>query len=231
LIRAIVTDIEGTTSSIAFVHEVLFPYARRELAAFVRERLDEAAVARELMRVRSEMGRRQAPLDDVVAQLAAWMAEDRKIGPLKALQGMIWERGYRAGDFRGHVYPDAERELRRWSQSGIELYVYSSGSVAAQRLLFEHSEQGDLRPLFSGYFDTDIGGKRDRDSYVELAAQVPHPVHTLLFLSDSVEELDAAAAAGLHCCELRRDGAAPSGRHAWAIDFVAVSRHFALGSR
>ena len=228
MIRAILSDIEGTTSSIAFVHEVLFPYSRRELPDFIRAHRDDALVVGELERVRAEMQRPDASLADVLAQLAAWIAEDRKIAPLKSLQGMVWESGYRGGAFRGHVYADAERELRRWWESGIELCIYSSGSVAAQRLLFEHSEFGDLRFLFRDYFDTSVGAKQDSHSYRRIVTQIGHDAASVLFLSDSVGELDAAASAGLRCCELRRDGAKASGRFATAADFSAVSRDFGL---
>jgi enolase-phosphatase E1 len=222
MIEAIVTDIEGTTSSLSFVKDVLFPYARARMDAFVREHGSEPAVRKLLDEVRAAAGR---PLTEAetVAQLRQWIDEDKKITPLKALQGMIWEAGYRQGDFTGHVYEDAARNLRRWKERGIRLYVFSSGSVQAQRLLFAHSDYGDLTPLFSGYFDTAIGAKREAAAYQKIAAAVAAPPAHILFLSDIEEELDAARAAGMQTLHLARDAAArPVAGHVSAGDFDAV---------
>jgi enolase-phosphatase E1 len=208
MIRAIVTDIEGTTSSLSFVKDVLFPYARRHLAEFVRAHGGDPAVRVQLAAVAEAAGR---PLDDeqAIEQLLRWVDEDRKITPLKAIQGMIWEAGYRQGDFRGHVYDDAVRQLRRWKGQGIALYVFSSGSVQAQKLLFGHSAHGDLLPLFSGYFDTTVGAKREADAYRHIAGYIGLAPGEILFLSDIREELAAARIAGFHCCWLIRDGDLP----------------------
>ncbi len=208
MIRAIVTDIEGTTSSLSFVKDVLFPYARRHLAEFVRAHGADPAVRAQLAAVAEAAGR---PLDDeqAIEQLLHWIDEDRKITPLKAIQGMIWEAGYRHGDFQGHVYDDAVRRLRHWQQQGIALYVFSSGSVQAQKLLFGHSTHGDLLPLFSGYFDTTVGAKREADAYRQIAGHIGLAPGEILFLSDIREELDAARIAGFRCCWLIRDGDLP----------------------
>ena len=141
MIRAIVTDIEGTTSSLRFVHDVLFPYARAHMAEFVHTNAEDPSVVSHLNDVRLLTGA-ELDLDGIVAQLIAWIDADEKITPLKALQGMIWEAGYARGDFTGHVYPDAIKALERWSGSGLRLYVFSSGSVQAQKLLFAHSDAG-----------------------------------------------------------------------------------------
>ena len=192
----ILTDIEGTTSSIAFVKDVLFPYARRELPRFVRERGDEPEVRRWLDAVATECGGICG--DDVIVEtLQGWIDQDRKHTALKALQGMLWRDGYVRGDFRGHVYPDAATALRRWHDAGITLAVFSSGSVGAQKLLFGHSEAGDLGTLFSAWFDTQVGHKREADSYRQIAAALGGKPQDILFLSDIVEELDAARDAGL----------------------------------
>jgi enolase-phosphatase E1 len=195
-IRAILTDIEGTTSSISFVKDVLFPYARRALPAFVAARSSEPGVRRWLDAVATENG---GMCDDrmIVEVLQGWIDEDRKHTALKALQGMIWADGYRSADFTAHIYPDAAPALTAWKEAGIPLYVYSSGSIPAQRLFFGHSDAGDLTPLFSGWFDTEIGGKRDPDSYRKIAEAVGIAPSDILFLSDVVEELDAARVAGL----------------------------------
>lgn len=195
-ISAILTDIEGTTSSISFVKDVLFPYARRALPAFVREHGNEPEVRRWLDAVATEHG--SICNDDVIVEtLQGWIDLDRKHTALKALQGMIWQAGYRDADFTAHIYPDAAPALRRWFEAGYRLYVYSSGSVPAQKLFFGHSDAGDLTPLFSGWFDTEVGGKREADSYRRIAESIGMAPGSILFLSDVVEELDAARDAGL----------------------------------
>ncbi|MEI2454806.1 acireductone synthase [Lysobacter firmicutimachus] len=195
-IRAILTDIEGTTSSISFVKDVLFPYARRALPGFVAARGREPAVRKWLDAVALENGG-VCQDSTVVEVLQGWIDQDRKHTALKALQGMIWADGYRSADFTSHMYPDAAPALRRWKDAGLRLYVYSSGSVPAQRLLFGHSDAGDLTELFSGWFDTEVGGKRERDSYARIVESIGLPADEILFLSDVVEELDAARDAGV----------------------------------
>lgn len=222
MIRAIVTDIEGTTSSISFVHEVLFPYARRHIADFVRRNATQPEVRAQLDAVSTEAGR---PLtdDEAIALLSDWIDHDRKITPLKALQGMLWEEGYRNGDFQGHVYPDAYARLCEWSDKGLRLYVYSSGSVKAQQLLFAHTGFGDLTPMFHGYFDTTIGGKKEPASYARIVQSLGLPPEEILFLSDIQEELDAARAAGLNTVWLRREGGIdPRAAHPQVADFSAI---------
>lgn len=218
-IRAVVTDIEGTTSSLSFVKDVLFPYSRERIEPFVRAHASDPAVANLLNDVRREAGR---PLntEELIAQLITWIDEDRKATSLKALQGLIWEHGFKAGDFRGHVYPDALARLRAWAARGIPLYVFSSGSVKAQKLLFGYSEHGDLTPLFAGYFDTTIGPKKERASYRRIAAAIGLPPSEILFLSDIREELDAARAAGMQTRWLVRDSVQDaSADHAQARSF------------
>jgi enolase-phosphatase E1 len=196
--RAILTDIEGTTSSIAFVAETLFPYARERLPAFVAAHPDAAAP------ILAEVA--AAEPGDPVATLTRWIDEDRKATPLKTLQGMIWADGYREGAFTGHVYADAVAALRRWHDTGIALYVFSSGSVAAQKLLFGYSDAGDLTPLFSGYFDTTTGPKREAASYTAIAGAIGFDPQDVLFLSDTPEEIAAARAAGLQALLIDRGG-------------------------
>ena len=203
--KAIVTDIEGTTTSLSFVKDVLFPYARAHLPEFVRKHQHRPAVREQLQAVHAAV-ERDLSLDETIAQLLRWIAEDKKITPLKTLQGMIWEEGYRRGDFTGHLYEDAARRLKQWHGQGLRLYVFSSGSVQAQRLLFGHSDYGDLTPLFSGYFDTHIGGKREPDAYFKIAAEAGLAPAEMLFLSDIEEELDAARAAGYKTIWLVREG-------------------------
>ncbi len=164
-IKVILTDIEGTTSAVSFVFDVLFPYAARHLPDFVRQNVERADVAEQIAAVRRDSNEPQADVERVVEILLSWIAEDRKATPLKALQGMVWAQGYQAGQLKGHVYPDAVEALKRWHQAGYQLFVYSSGSIQAQKLIFGCSEAGDLTPLFSGYFDTTSGPKREEQSY------------------------------------------------------------------
>lgn len=205
VIRAIVTDIEGTTSSISFVKDVLFPYARKRLPAFVETHGDTPEVQHWLHEAAKEAGIVEAPRQDVIELLLRWIDEDRKSTALKALQGMIWKEGYESGDFKAHMYPEVSAQLHAWRADGLHLYVYSSGSVPAQKLFFRHSEAGDLTPLFSGYFDTETGPKRERESYEKIADAIGEQPGHILFLSDIVEELDAAKTAGLHTAWLLRE--------------------------
>jgi len=221
-VRAILLDIEGTTSSIAFVHETLFPYAARALPAFVRQRSQQPEVATLLDEVRAEAGEADAGIDRVIEILGEWIAEDRKVTPLKTLQGMIWKKGYENGELRGHVYADAVTNMRKWAKAGIGLSIYSSGSVDAQRLLFGHSEAGDLRSLISEYFDTRIGGKREASSYRRISRTLAIRGEDILFLSDVAEELDAAAQAGMRTVQLVRDERVIPGAHKTVADFDSV---------
>jgi len=204
MIKAIVTDIEGTTSSLSFVHDVLFPYAREHMAEFVRCHAEAPAVVSHLNDVQLEAGA-DLSLDGIIELLLDWIAQDKKITPLKALQGMVWEAGFKDGDFTGHVYDDAVEYLNKWHAQGIRLYVFSSGSVKAQQLLFGFSDAGDLTPLFSGYFDTRIGNKRETGAYKAIASEIGLPAADILFLSDIKEELDAAKATGMQTVWLVRD--------------------------
>ncbi|MFN3919834.1 MAG: acireductone synthase [Methylohalobius sp.] len=222
MIQAVVTDIEGTTSSLYFVKDVLFPYARERLADFVRAYRDDLKVMPLLEEVRQICGRNLS-LEEIIAQLLEWSDQDKKIAPLKALQGMIWEQGYRKGEFLGHVYPDAVAKLKAWKQEGIRLYVFSSGSVKAQKLLFGHTPWGDLTYLFSGFFDTRTGSKQDPESYRRIAAEIGLAPKAILFLSDSVAELDAATAAGMKTVWLvREEGLQAKGSYLKVKDFSAI---------
>ena len=224
-IRAIVTDIEGTTSSIRFVHEVLFPYARKRLPAFVETHADKPEVQHWLSEAAREAGFIEASRNEVIDLLIGWIDSDRKATSLKALQGLIWAEGYASGDYLGHVYPEVADRLRAWHAAGIRLYVYSSGSVEAQKLLFGHSEAGDLTPLFSGYFDTETGPKRDVESYRRIAEHIGLPASDIQFLSDITAELDAARAAGMKTTLLCRPPStcAEDSAHPCVADFDAIT--------
>ena len=197
MIQVILTDIEGTTSSIDFVKDVLFPYARKRLPAFVETHKDDPDVQHWLHEAAKEAGLVSATLQEIIDLLIGWIDADRKSTALKALQGMIWEAGYADGEYRAHVYPEVPARFREWHRAGKHLYVYSSGSVPAQKLFFRHSEAGDLTPLFAGYFDTETGPKREAESYRRIAEAIGVPAADVLFLSDVAAELDAARAAGM----------------------------------
>ncbi|WP_026602872.1 acireductone synthase [Methylomonas sp. 11b] len=222
MIKAIVTDIEGTTSSLSFVKDVLFPYARSRLPDFIKSHQGQDAIKLILAEAKQIAG---GELDEeaLVAQFIHWIDTDQKITPLKSLQGLIWQEGYRNGDFTGHVYEDAVRNLRNWFGLGYKLYVYSSGSVHAQKLLFGYSDFGDLTPIFSGYFDTHIGGKKEAVSYERIAAELGLPAEQILFLSDIKDELDAARQAGLATCWLVREQTPDGGaEHVQVSDFDGI---------
>ena len=210
---AILVDIEGTTTDVRFVHEVLFPFAARALPDFLRAHADAPEVASELAAVRETIDEPEASLDEVIATLLSWIAEDRKATPLKTLQGLVWESGYRSGELTSPMYVDAVEALRRWKEEGRTLAVYSSGSEAAQKLLFGHTAAGDLTPLFSGWFDTRVGGKREAGSYTAIAERLGRAAGTILFLSDHPDEVAAAHDAGMKAIRIDRErasDAAPS---------------------
>jgi enolase-phosphatase E1 len=221
-IKAILTDIEGTTSAVSFVFDVLFPYAARHLPDFVRQNAARADVAEQLDVVRRDSNEPNADVERVIDILLGWIAEDRKATPLKALQGMVWERGYQAGELKGHVYPDAVEALKRWHQDGFKLFVYSSGSIQAQKLIFGCSQAGDLSPLFSGYFDTTSGPKREAKSYERITQAIGLDASQILFLSDIVDELDAARTAGMATCGLVREGGKLAG-HVTVDSFARIN--------
>ena len=219
--RAIITDIEGTTSSISFVHDVLFPYARRHILRFLTENCEEASISALVDEVKQIEKAPRADIAQVAAILDRWMQEDRKTGTLKEIQGRLWQSGYEKGDFLGHVFEDAWKNLKKWKEAGIALYVYSSGSVQAQKLLFGYSEFGDLTSLFSGYFDTKIGAKKERASYEAIAKSLALPPEQILFLSDSIDEIKAATAAGMRTAFVSRDNNAQDYSNA-AVNFDAI---------
>ncbi|MBD3639673.1 MAG: acireductone synthase [Marinobacter sp.] len=222
MIRVILTDIEGTTSSISFVHDVLFPFAARHLPGFVTAHRDEPAVAEQLDEVASKSGVDRADIDGLVDVLQQWIREDRKETSLKALQGMVWEQGYQQGELKGHIYPDAADYLQRWHDRGLRLFVYSSGSVKAQKLIFGFTTEGDFTPFFSGYFDTRKGGKKEAGSYRNILKELGVEPETVLFLSDVEAELEAAEAAGLKTAWLVREGELPDTGRFVARDFSEV---------
>ena len=209
--RAVLTDIEGTTTPLSFVLDVLFPYARRRLDAACAS--GEPRFAEALGRLRQEHGEETEPFPDFGdgASYAHWLMDrDRKSTGLKMLQGILWENGYRAGELRGQVWPDVAEALRTWKEHGIRVRIFSSGSVLAQKLLFGHSDQGDLLPYFEGFHDTTTGPKNSPASYAAIADSFGLPPGEILFLSDVTAELDAARDAGMQTGLLIRPGNKPA---------------------
>jgi enolase-phosphatase E1 len=203
-VDAVVLDIEGTTTSIDFATDVLYPYARERLPSFVRRHRREPEVAAIMDEAREAGGVWND--EAVVVRMCHWMERDLKVTPLKTLQGLIWEEGYRSSELVTHLYPDVAPVLQAWYARGLRLYIYSSGSVHAQRLIYGHTIAGDLTPLLSGYFDTRTGPKREVGSYRRIAEAIGVPPQRILFLSDVREELDAAREAGWQTVWLVREG-------------------------
>jgi enolase-phosphatase E1 len=220
----VLLDIEGTTTPIAFVYDVLFPYARRKIADFLNRHLTSAEVRADLARLRDEreadfrQGLDPPPYDDdsreklresAVSYLHWLMDSDRKSTPLKALQGKVWEEGYRAGELKSRVFADVPRAFELWRDRSIQIYIFSSGSVLAQKLLFAHTEAGDLTGFISGYFDTNIGPKSDAESYRRIADAVKTAPPKIVFVSDVTKELAAAREAGMQAVLAVRPGNHP----------------------
>ncbi|MFM8531400.1 MAG: acireductone synthase [Ilumatobacteraceae bacterium] len=206
-IAAVIVDLEGTTSSTLFVYEQLFPYSRERFAEWVGRADVDPAIARVVREVGVLIGQSDPSDDAVVAALEGWLDRDEKVTPLKTLQGYIWAEGFADGELTSHFFPDVLPALRRWHERGLREYVYSSGSVTAQQSWFRHTPEGDLLDFFSGNFDTETAGpKRESTSYLAITDAIGLPAHSLLFLSDSGAELDAARAAGWQTIGLGRPG-------------------------
>jgi len=213
--RAILLDIEGTTTPIAFVTEVLFPYARRALRKYVDAHLDDTHLREPLERLyedwQEDVARGERPPDwrdddrasrvaSIVAYAEWLMDRDRKAFGLKALQGHISKGGYEDGSLHGEVYPDVPVAFERWHEAGIPVAIFSSGSALAQQMLFRTTADGDLTRWIHRYFDTTVGAKRSPESYLRIASALGLAPAQILFISDVAAELDAAREAG---CETR----------------------------
>lgn len=195
--RAALLDIEGTIGDIAFVRDVLFPFARARIGDVLKARWDEPEVASVVHS--ACYGSVEELLTPTVAtrRFLQWMDEDKKVTPLKTLQGIIWREGYASGELKAHLYPDAIDAMRTWHAKGVKIAIYSSGSVEAQKLYFRHSVAGDLTPLISGYFDTTTGAKGEANSYARIASAIGIERSAITFFSDAPAETDAARQAGL----------------------------------
>ncbi len=216
--KVILLDIEGTTTPVSFVFEVLFPFAREAVAGFLAAQGQEPEVQADLELLRQEYdGDRTFDL----AALPVWEGDiptaavpyihylmdcDRKSTGLKSLQGKLWDQGYGDGRLQSQVFPDVKPAFQRWTAAGKSLYIFSSGSIQAQKLLFAHTPEGDLTTYLSGYFDTTSGPKRESASYHSIASAIAQPPPQILFISDVVAELSAAQSAGLQTAFSYRPG-------------------------
>lgn len=238
-IRGILLDIEGTTTPIAFVYEVLFPFVRAQVHNFLAHNFDSAELQADLSRLREEFNAdlaqnlappplidapREARIESIVRYVNWLMDRDRKSTGLKSLQGKIWEQGYREGTLKGQVFADVVAALERWHRAGLKVGIFSSGSVLAQKLLFAHTDAGDLTKFLDSYFDTASGPKTAEESYRRIASALGSPAPQILFISDVTQELDAASAAGMQTLLCVRPGnhPQPPGRHAIIETFEEI---------
>ncbi len=223
-VEYILTDIEGTTTSVSFVYDVLFPYFRKHIWD-LKNMTDNEDVKSAFEETRKLSKKEEnvdiVSIDQVIQKLESWCELDRKITPLKTLQGILWKVGYLQGVLKGHVYNDVPVSLQKWRQLGIKLGVFSSGSVEAQKLIFGFSEKGDLTEYFSNYFDTNTGMKRDVETYSTISKILNISSKNILFLSDIVQELEAADKAGYQTIQIIRPGTVPSWKNA-VSDFASI---------
>jgi len=206
-VKSVLLDIEGTTTPISFVHDVLFSYARARVREFLTSNFDSDEVGADVALLREEQAldvresRNPPPLDaevESIAKYVEWLiARDSKSTGLKSLQGKIWREGYLTGDLKARVFADVRPAFERWRAKGLNVSIFSSGSVLAQQLLFAHTEAGDLTPFIQNYFDTKVGKKGEADSYRRIAAALELRADEMLFISDVVTELNAASEAGM----------------------------------
>ena len=223
-VKYILTDIEGTTTSISFVYDTLFPYFRKHI--FELKELTHLQEIQEAFKKTVELaysleGEKIRSVDEIIEKLLKWSKEDRKITPLKTVQGIIWEYGYKNDEIKGHVYVDVADALEKWQKLELKMGVFSSGSIAAQKLIFGYSESGNLTPFFSNYFDTTTGTKREKETYQKIAEELLLKPSEILFLSDIMEELDAADQIGYQTIQLTRPGTEANWKNT-AIDFNQI---------
>lgn len=220
--KLILLDIEGTVSPLAFVHDVMFPYARRHAATWLGAHWGHEVIAQLARDAGTASFRNEIEAEAAVHRL---MDADAKVTGLKQLQGLIWEEGFRSGDLRSTLFDDVVPALDRWHENGREIRIYSSGSIHAQKLFFAHTTEGDLTPRFSGYYDTTTGSKRESASYTAIAADGGLPAHEILFISDLVDELNAARNAGMITALTIRPGnkPAPPNDHPAIHSFTEIS--------
>lgn len=212
----VLLDIEGTVAPITFVYDVMFPYVRRRLDDYLAAHWDEMPLIETRRRIAddaSDATLAEATPRRLAEHVVALMDADSKATGLKHLQGLVWQEGFASGELTSQLFDDAAPAIRRWVEAGLRVCIYSSGSIAAQKLFFGHTEQGDLTPRLSGFFDTTSGPKREPASYRTIAGELGAAPKEIVFLSDVVAELAAARSAGLGVGLLVRPGnpAQPAG--------------------
>ena len=233
--QAVLLDIEGTVAPVTFVYDVMFPYIRENVASFLESSWTDDSVQQAVALVGKDVGQEDVAdwlgsgsVDEqrqiVVAAVNQLMDNDAKVTGLKQLQGMIWKDGFDSGQLVAQLFPDVPPKLNEWKADGLELYIYSSGSIGAQKLFFGHTTAGDLLDLFLGYFDTTSGNKKESDSYRTIAEQIGKPPHEICFISDVVAELDAAEAAGMQTI-LRADETSAASSHTVVTTFQTTNFH------
>ena len=239
-VKAVITDIEGTITPLAFVQDVLFPYSRSKMKDFIMKGYEDNPrvlylVDEIISRVKSgdidgishdidpEDQVLETQLYTAVQVLITWIQQDVKEPILKEIQGIIWQEGYKKGDFQGLIYADAFAKLKELHERGTKLFVYSSGSVQAQKLLFQYSEFGDITYLFDGYFDTKLGPKKETGSYLKILETIGYDAQYVDFWSDSIDELKAAQKAGLNTLLLRRKEDYPDWTNELGLDFEIIN--------
>lgn len=222
MIKAILTDIEGTISSLEYVRKVMFPYSKKNLRSFMTEHKEEDIVKKTIRELSDKLGK-SVDIEESIKILESWIDADLKEPILKEIQGYIWEEGFKDGKLKGHIYQDAYIKLMEWKEIGIKIYVFSSGSVKAQKLFFKYTDYGDITNIFSGFFDTKMGSKKDKDSYLKISDEIKLKPREILFLSDIEEELDASREAGMKTIRVLRDGIEISSKHKVVRDFSSIS--------
>ena len=233
--EAVLLDIEGTTTPVHFVYEVLFPYAQRELKNYLERHWNDPGVQQDIEDLvehiaqtpRDQHGRMSVDLEDqsnveafrsaVIEHITWQMENDKKVTPLKSLQGRVWQSGYKDGELEAPIFDDVPKVLQRWQDREIPVYIYSSGSVDAQKLLFEHTDAGDLREYLQGYFDTKTGSKKEAQSYRAIAEQIEVEPQQIVFATDSLEEARAAREAGVQAVIAHRPGNADLPAHDFPV--------------
>jgi enolase-phosphatase E1 len=224
-IRVVLLDIEGTTTSVDFVYQTLFPYASRKLESFLREHAQDPEIQSLIQDLRAQHGldkrngleppgcldnTEEARLHSSVAYGQWLIARDSKSTPLKSLQGKIWQQGFASGELRGEVFPDVPIAFDRWRRQKKIICTYSSGSVLAQQLLFRTTASGDLTSYISAFFDTRVGAKTEGESYKKIAASLSYAPNLVFFVSDTVKEIEAARSVGMQAILCERDSRATS---------------------
>ncbi|MFM7662593.1 MAG: acireductone synthase [Bacteroidota bacterium] len=212
-VRFVLMDIEGTTTSISFVYEVLFPYFLNNIQRL--ERVKNIKQVRQAFDQVKEIVKNEENIElnsdqEIINKLLVWSKEDRKVTPLKTVQGVLWQTGYKNGEIVGHVYAEVPSKFMEWKNKGLRMGIFSSGSVAAQKLLFGYTSLGDLNRYLEYYFDTNTGSKQDKSTYTEISRKINFEPHYILFLSDCIPELQAAEKAGFQTIQLTRLGTEPN---------------------